>query len=98
MEPKKIKKLVLNKETITSLSDSEKSNLKGGADDSVMILSLAYYAGGFVCKGVHYCPAGYEDDGYKAPNTNINDCPNHSQVGSGCDAETCGWAWTCNGR
>lgn len=26
------------------------------------------------------------------------DCSNHSAAGSGCDAETCGDAWTCNGR
>ena len=42
MEPKKIKKLVIHKETISALNDFEQSRHKGGGTDSGIITCLNY--------------------------------------------------------
>jgi hypothetical protein len=43
----------------------------------------------YACPTYNMCP----------PNTEIEECPYHSAFGGeyGCDAVTCGWAYTCNG-
>jgi natural product precursor len=91
---KKLKKIVLKKEIVTSLSSHEQSHIKGGDTG----LGCALWSVLLSC----FCGGGgkKEDDGdgYDGPNTGIEDCPDHSAVDSGCDAETCGWAYTCNGR
>lgn len=50
--------------------------------------------------GGNFCPPNgiYDCTKHCPPSTYISDCPYLSIVGSGCDAETCGWAPTCNGR
>jgi hypothetical protein len=80
-----MKKIKLNKKFIVDLDGGEMNQLRGG------ITGLAYL-----------CPAGSQNFcnttyTYDSPTTNINDCPYYSQVGSGCNGETCGWAYTCNG-
>lgn len=94
-QKKKLKKLVLRKDVVSRLGNEEMHHLRGGTD---------YLCSGWnTCYGAHTCPTHgtypiLSQNGYMCPlQTEINDCPNHSQVGSGCDEETCGWAYTCNG-
>jgi hypothetical protein len=103
MEPRKLKKLVLKKETIASLSNHAQNSIRGG--ESVLDCLFSAFAW-TLCGEAGSCPPatcpkyGGGDGGgnYGGDESrDIVDCPNHSQVGSGCDAETCGWAWTCNG-
>jgi hypothetical protein len=78
----KLKKLVLKKEVVDRLGDNQMNRIFGRGN---------------------FCPAGnpLAECSYACqPNTDINDCPDRSkEYGvTGCEAETCGWAYTCNGK
>jgi natural product precursor len=88
----KLKKLVLNKEVVARITDNQMNRLRGGYGDSDNACTV------YVKTECIACVTMDQTVCYHCPDTGINDCPNHSQAGSGCDAETCGWADTCNGR
>ena len=65
MEPKKVKKLVLIQETISSLSDGSMNNLRGGATDentaclaSMLNVWVCIYSELVSCEGAKKCDNG----------------------------------------
>jgi hypothetical protein len=56
MEPKKLKKLVINKETISSLNNDQLSKHKGGTLHSVMDLCIPCATYDCTPTGVTTCP------------------------------------------
>jgi hypothetical protein len=92
-----LKKITLKKEVVANMSDNEMARLMGLAgfgtilDNTKVTDNCTKLTG---CVG-NTCPIWecYQPD----PDTGYDD-PNYSAEGSGCDAETCGPAWTCNGR
>ena len=86
---KVFKKLTINKEVVIRVNDNQMNRLWGGYGDTDVFCTNF-----ITCT----CPVRTDYCPIIPPNTDVNECPNHSQVGSGCDAETCGWAYTCNGK
>jgi len=81
----KFKKLVLNKEVLARVSENQMNRLWGGN----------YYQPTMTCGGddgttMTGCTCNNTCDGYV--------CDTSTQEGSGCHGETCGSAYTCNGR
>ncbi len=89
---RKLKKLTLKKEVISNLNENEMNVLKGGVSMLYTNCKNLSIIGCPQKNETYYCD--YENLRIK---TNVNDCNNSSQVGSGCASITCGWAYTCNG-
>jgi len=96
MEPKKVKKLVLKHETISSLNEGSMNNLKGASGwDPVCMASMlepfaCIYSDYISCKGAN-CGGG---SGGCTVDTNDGDCGTWNPD---CN-NTCGSAYTCNGK
>jgi hypothetical protein len=82
MAPKKLKKLVLKKDIVSNLRNGEMNQVVGGYDPTRTDTG----------NSVVVCPSRTT-----CLETVCYPCPVHSQIGSGCDGETCGVAYTCNG-
>ncbi len=94
MKSKKLKKLVLNKETIANLSFSEQSRLKGGSDGAVCETINRYLTGTIS----HYEPADCIN-GYGGTDLSYCYCTNGQQTCDTCNQPGCndesGAAFTC---
>lgn len=81
------KKLTLKKETITNLSESEQSFIRGGGDTwNLACLGSAIMMG--ACSAVGGCPP-------EKPEEETEEEPESEYYGS-CE-DTCGSKYTCNG-
>ena len=69
MEPKKIKKLVFKKETVSSLSNNEQNLIRGGYGDSGVGCLLTPFAW-TLCGAAGSCPANACDP--PPPDTNLD--------------------------
>jgi natural product precursor len=81
---KKLSKLVLKREVVARLESSQMNHLLGRGNVCYTGRPLITWNSIF-----NVCP----------PKTNIEECPYYSAFGGeyGCNAVTCGWAYTCNG-
>ena len=99
MEPKKVKKLVLNKEIISNLSDNRMSKVKGGGTDPMMTCPTGLATLAKCCPSVdsfqcHNCENGTGGDSNycftEQQGSLCNIDPNGSAY-AGC----CNWSWDC---
>jgi len=82
------KNVMLNKKVIAKISDDRMNRLWAGKN-----------AVNIICSGADGCGSGGTGGtGGGSTEFDINKCPNYSGVGSGCPSETCGYAYTCNGK